>query len=348
MGNQNEVDTNGQNVAEQIRFIDLFAGLGGFRIALEAEGGKCVFSSEIEKNARYVYEANFFESPSGDITEIDAASIPDHHVLCAGFPCQPFSVCGKQHGFNETRGTLFFEIERIIRAKRPAVIFLENVANLLKHDNSRTFAVILKTLENCGYTVFYEVLNASFYGIPTSRKRVYIVAFRVDMGVKEFAFPAPTYEPVKLADVLIPDCPPDRWEQQTRLPVNILKIISPSAACSLKPIAVGHIGMCHPARQGYRVYSDQGHAITFCAHGGGLGAKTGLYYDNGRVRRLAPRECLRVMGFPDSFMIPATITADQTRSLTGNTVVPPLIRRIYVRILAALSEAGFDASTTVI
>ena len=158
-------------------FIDLFAGIGGIRIAFESVGGKCVFSSEWDKYAQKTYQANFGEIPAGDITKINEKDIPTFDILCAGFPCQPFSIAGKRKGFEDTRGTLFFDIARIIKYHKPKVVFLENVKNLLNHNNGNTFKVIKETLEELGYNVFYKVLKASDYGLPQNRPRLYIVCF---------------------------------------------------------------------------------------------------------------------------------------------------------------------------
>ncbi len=158
------------------RFIDLFAGIGGIRLGFESVGGKCVFSSEIDEDACKTYEANFGEYPSGDITKINANSIPDFDILLAGFPCQAFSIIGKKEGFaNETCGTLFFEIERILKEKRPPAFMLENVKNLVSHDNGNTFKVIMSHLEALGYHVYAKVLNALDYGVPQKRERIFIV-----------------------------------------------------------------------------------------------------------------------------------------------------------------------------
>ena len=163
------------------KFVDLFSGIGGFRIALEDNGGECVFSSEIDKYAKQTYYNNFGDFPSGDITKIAADDIPDHDVLCAGFPCQPFSLAGKREGFKDTRGTLFFEIERIVNEKRPKVLFLENVAGIVSHDGGRTLRVIEENLVALGYFFDWRLINSKDYGIPQNRNRWYLVAFNGDV-----------------------------------------------------------------------------------------------------------------------------------------------------------------------
>src|SRR3989338_1953992 len=197
-------------MVNKLRFIDLFAGIGGFRIALERQGAECVFSSEWDKYAQITYNENFGEIPAGDITKINEVDIPKHDVLCAGFPCQAFSVSGKRRGFEDTRGTLFFDIARIAKFHKPKVLFLENVKNFAKHDNGKTLETVVKVLDDLGYYVFYEVLNASQYGAPTYRERIYFVCFRKDLdftsktlsGKPNFNFPQPSMEKIYLKDVL--------------------------------------------------------------------------------------------------------------------------------------------------
>jgi DNA (cytosine-5)-methyltransferase 1 len=327
--------------ARSFRFGDLFCGLGGIRLAAEQAGGTCVFSSEIDKYARLVYHENFHEWPSGDITQIDAENVPDHDVLCGGFPCQSVSIAGNQKGFeDEKRGRLFFEIVRIVRVKKPAAILLENVPNLLMHDGGRTFSTIKRMLEDAGYVVFHQILNASLFGSPTARKRVYIVCFRQDMGVNEFTFPQPTYESVHLADMLQPDGETEKYvvrnhpfyPDQAGLDAAIA-----DGRRALRTLPVGRVDEKLPVKQGYRVFSPEGHAVTFLHRGGGVGAQTGLYLVNGRVRKLAAREMARCMGFPDSFVIPESISYERARQGFGNSVVVPVVQKICERIAQLLS-----------
>ena len=170
-------------------FIDLFAGLGGFRISLESLGAKCVYSNEWDKPAQEVYADNFGDIPEGDITKVDETTIPDHDILCAGFPCQAFSISGKQRGFEDSRGTLFFDVARIVKAKQPKIVFMENVKNFASHDNGRTLQVVKATMEELGYTFFQRVLSAVDYGVPQKRERIYMVCFRNDLGITTFTFP---------------------------------------------------------------------------------------------------------------------------------------------------------------
>jgi DNA (cytosine-5)-methyltransferase 1 len=321
---------NLQLFPNNFKFIDLFAGIGGFRLALESFGGKCVYSSEWDKNAQDTYETNFGERPDGDITKVDEKAIPAHNVICAGFPCQTFSISGKQKGFEDARGTLFFDIARIAKHHQPEILFLENVKNFEKHDNGKTLEVVKKTLNEIGYNVFCKVLNASHYGAPTSRERIYFACFRKDMGIENFNFPPPTNERVKLRDYLDSDCQTDEFViERDDAKFNGKKVVENMfGEYPLRPV---RIGTFNSGGQGERIYSDLGHAVTFSAYGGGVGSKTGAYLINGRVRKLSPRECARVMGFPEDFQIPTN--KQQAYQQFGNSVVVPVLKRIFEQIL---------------
>ena len=167
----------------------MFAGLGGFRLALESLGAICVYSNEWDKAAQKVYKANFGDIPEGDITKVDEKSIPDHDILCAGFPCQAFSISGLKRGFEDSRGTLFFDVARIVKEKKPQIVFLENVKNFATHDNGRTLEVVKTTMEELGYNFYQKVLNSVDYGVPQKRERIYIICIRKDLPQKQFTFP---------------------------------------------------------------------------------------------------------------------------------------------------------------
>ncbi|MBU5455294.1 DNA (cytosine-5-)-methyltransferase [Caproiciproducens sp. MSJ-32] len=309
---------------DSVTFIDLFAGIGGFRIALEHFGGKCIFSSEIDKYACMTYRANFGDMPHGDITKIDAKDIPSHDILCGGFPCQPFSISGLQRGFEDSRGTLFFEIARIAAYHKPKVLFLENVANLEKHSDGATISRMISILEEIGYNVFYSTLNASEYGVPQSRKRVYIIGFRKDLEVTKFEFPKPSYKDVALEDILLPD---EETKDYLIIRDDIVMKDIVVEKRQLKPIRIGTI---NKGGQGDRIYSPKGHAITLSAEGGGAGAKTGAYLVNGKVRKLAPKECRAVQGFPEKFIIP--VSDSQAWKQFGNSVAVPVLKEIVNKI----------------
>lgn len=309
---------------KEITFIDLFAGIGGFRIALESFGGKCIFSSEIDNYACTTYKANFGDMPAGDIIKIDAKDIPKHDILCGGFPCQAFSISGNQMGFEDSRGTLFFEIARIATYQKPKVLFLENVANLEKHLEGKTIERMVRIMEEIGYKVFHTTLNASKYGVPQARKRLYFVAFRVDLGVTEFNFPSPTNTDIALEDILLPD---KETEDYLIIRDDIVMKDIVIEQRQLKPIRIGTI---NKGGQGDRIYSPKGHAITLSAYGGGSGAKTGAYLVNGRIRKLAPKECRAVQGFPENFIIP--VSDSQAWKQFGNSVSVPVLKAIVNKI----------------
>lgn len=311
-----------------LKFIDLFAGIGGFRIALESFGEKCVFTSEWDKQCQITYKTNFNDTPYGDITKIKEKDIPNHDVLCAGFPCQAFSISGKQRGFEDARGTLFFDVARIAKHHQPKVLFLENVKNFAKHDNGRTLNVVLEVLESIGYTPFYKVLNASNFGQPTARERIYIVAFRNDLNVKEFKFPEKQNKMSILNDLLEKDVEDKYFINRTDIRIKDIQVDKNLLGdYPQKPIRVGTI---NKGGQGERIYSAYGHSITLSAYGGGVASKTGGYLIDGRVRKLTPRECARIMGFPDSFKIP--VSDSQAYKQFGNSVVIPVLKEVYKEI----------------
>jgi len=253
----------------ELTAVDLFAGLGGFRIAGQ-DYCDFVWSCDIDPDAQTTYQTNFSDTPQGDITRIQAADIPAHDVLCSGFPCPSFSLSGKREGFHDPRGRLFFEVVRIAEYHQPAVLFLENVKNLVFHDGGKTMAVIVNTLEQAGYRVFCKVLNASHFGAPTSRERVYFVCVRKDIGITNFEFPLPRRDDVILADVLDSDVG-DRYDIERD--DIVVEFTPPPHERYSRPIQIGKIGN---GGQGYRIYSPQGHAVTFAAQTGGAAGKTGL------------------------------------------------------------------------
>ncbi len=302
-------------------FIDLFAGIGGFRIALEHKGMKCVFSSEIDRHASKVYKRNFGETPEGDICEISEREIPPHDILCAGFPCQSFSISGKQKGMRDNRGLLFYEIVRIAQYHRPYVLLLENVKNILTVDNGTAIQTIENKLREIGYKVHYSTLNAAHFGIPQARERVYFACLRDDVESPEeldYKEPRPSQKRTYLRDVL-------EETVSERLYINRNDIVIEPAGNEdpTKPIRVGYV---NKAGQGERIYSIDGQAITLSANGGGVGARTGLYLVDNRVRRLSLTECKRLMQFPEDFIVSPGI---QGYKQLGNAVIPSLIEKVY-------------------
>lgn len=327
--------TTDKNSLQKYNFIDLFAGIGGFHLALESMGAECVFASEWDKYAAETYEKNFHLKPFGDITQIDEKNIPNHDILCGGFPCQAFSISGKQKGFEDTRGTLFFDIARIVNYHKPKVLFLENVKNLSKHDDGKTLKTIIKTLEELEYSVFTKVLNSSNFDLPQNRERVYIIAFHNTLNSKTFKFPVPPNNPICLENIL--ENEPKNAKVIERNDIEIYKNYSVSNSLFSeiellnKPIQIGKV---NKGGQGERIYHTLGHAITLSAYGGGVGSKTGLYLVNGKIRKLSPRECARVQGFPDNFVLNSSDI--QTYKQFGNSVSVNVLQHILIEISKVL------------
>jgi len=325
-----KIPENQQNL-QGYKFIDLFAGIGGFHYALKSFGAECVFASEIDKKAQNTYHTNHKLFPFGDITQINEKDIPKHDILCAGFPCQAFSISGKQKGFEDTRGTLFFDIARIVNFHKPKILFLENVKNFVKHDNGKTLKTVIDTLTNLDYTVQYNVLNTSRFGLPQNRERVYIIAFHNNYLIKTIPFPAPNLSS-KLEDIL-EENPLDgkvieREDISFYKDYNPIQNIFGNVDTPNKPIQIGKV---NKGGQGERIYHPFGHAITLSAHGGGVGSKTGLYKINNKIRKLSPRECARIQGFPEHFIMHKSIAEAQKQF--GNSVSINVLQYITHEII---------------
>lgn len=317
-------------------FIDLFAGLGGFRLALESLGSECVFSSEWDLNAQDVYETNFGERPYGDITKIHESSVPDHDILCAGFPCQAFSISGKKLGFEDSRGTLFFDVARIVKHKRPKVVFLENVKNFASHDGGNTLKVVRNTLEELGYTFSAKVLNAADYGVPQARERIYIVAIRNDALASPFSFPQKQKLSTFVEDILLEN---EEAVQHLYVDRSDLQIANTTQVFnSNRPI---RLGIVNKGGQGERIYSPKGVAVTLSAYGGGAFAKTGGYLINGKSRKLHPRECARLMGFPEDYAL--SPNSNQSYRQFGNSVVVNVLQLVANQIGLALKNGDLPS-----
>ncbi len=289
-------------------FIDLFAGIGGIRLGFEAVGGKCIFSSEWDRYAQDTYEANFGERPHGDITKIKPEIIPNHDILLGGFPCQAFSLCGDQKGFSDTRGTLFFNIEEILRVKKPYAFMLENVKNLKSHDKGKTFKTIIKHLENLDYSVHHTVLNSLDFGVPQKRERTIIVGFKENIS---FTFPKPLGIKPDLTKVLERDVDIDKkYFASDEIKAKRLRDVKP------KKYPIPSIW-----------HENKGGNISVLEHSCALraGASYNYLLVNG-VRRPTSRELLRLQGFPDSFKIVVPYT--QLRKQAGNSVTVPVIQAV--------------------
>ena len=314
-----------EKTLENMTFIDLFAGLGGFRLSLESLGAKCVYSNEWNEHAQKVYAENFGDIPEGDITQVDENTIPDHDILCAGFPCQAFSISGKQRGFNDSRGTLFFDVARIIKAKKPKIVFMENVKNFATHDGGKTLGVVKATMEELGYQFNQKVLNAVDYGVPQKRERIYMICFRNDLNVSDFSYPKPFELEKHVEDFLLRDenIVQNLYVERPDIYYNDVE----DNKYSNKSIRLGTV---NKGGQGERIYSTKGIAITLSAYGGGVFSKTGGYMINGRPRKLHPRECARIMGYPDTYKI--SRSANQAYQQFGNSVVIDVLQLISIEI----------------
>lgn len=325
----------------KFKFIDLFAGIGGFRIALQNLGGKCVFTSEWDKEAKRTYKTNFGETPFGDITKEEIKSyIPNNFdVLCAGFPCQAFSIAGKRGGFEDTRGTLFFDVAEIIKRKKPKAIFLENVKGLRSHDKGKTLATILNVLRNdLGYYIPEpQIINAKDFGVPQNRERIYIVGFHESTGIKEFEYPKPINESITFSQV------------KEKTPVETRYYLSTQYLKTLQNHKARHESKGNGF--GFEIISDNGIANAIVV--GGMGRERNLVIDNritdftpqtkikgevnrDGIRKMTPREWARLQGFPDSFIIPVADASAYKQF--GNSVAVPAIQATASKIIEKLND----------
>jgi DNA (cytosine-5)-methyltransferase 1 len=322
-------------------FIDLFAGIGGFRLAFQRAGGRCVFSSEWDPHAQKTYFANFGEVPFGDITKIanekrESREIPKHDILAGGFPCQAFSIAGFKGGFSDTRGTLFFNLARVIEERSPKAFFLENVKGLVGHDSGRTFKTIVQTLENdLGYHVHTRTINAKNFGVPQNRERIFIVGFKSRAASDRFSFPRPSSRATTIADIKEQNVVSTRYYLSDRYLETLIR---------------------HKQRHaskgngfGFEIKEDSDIANAIVV--GGMGRERNLLVDKRLrdftpktnihgpvnrqgIRKMTPREWARLQGFPDSFVIP--VTDAQAYKQFGNSVSVPAIEATIKRIVKAL------------
>jgi len=333
--NLEHIDVSNNVKKDPWKGIDLFAGIGGIRLGMQNAFGsdlKIVYSNEKKPKAIEVYKENFGDDPTGDITKIDPEQLPDFDILFGGFPCQPFSAAGKKKGFDDTRGTLFFHVANVLKAKKPDAFLLENVKHLVRHDKGKTFDVIKTTLEDLGYHVHHDVINAKDHGIPQWRERTYIVGFKDDL---DFSFPEPTGEETSLADVLDKDIPKsfDMSERYYR---------------SLQQRELRHKEKGNGFRYKFKTIDDVAETLT----AGGASHETNLLADgvrrcsidvkencleNGtsistvdhgtyKIRQLTPTEWKKLQGFPESFKFPVANTWQY--KLLGNSVAIPVIEKI--------------------
>ena len=325
----------------KFKFIDLFAGIGGFRLAMQNLGGKCVFTSEWDKDAKRTYKANFGERPFGDITkEKTKAFIPDDFdLLCAGFPCQAFSIAGKRGGFEDTRGTLFFDVAEIIKRKQPKAIFLENVKGLRNHNGGKTLATILNVLRNdLGYFVPEpQIINAKDFGVPQNRERIYIVGFHPSTNVTEFNYPKPLNKKITFGDIKEKKVPATKYFLSTQY---VQTLVSHKARHEGKGNGFG-----------YAIIPDN--EIANAVVCGGMGRERNLVLDHRitdftptthikgtvnreGIRKMTPREWARLQGFPDEFLIPVADASAYKQF--GNSVAVPAIQATANEILKLIKK----------
>ena len=315
----------------------LFAGIGGIDLGFKQSGFDIIWANEYDTAACKTYRHNFDGSNlvEGDIRDISADNIPDFDVLTAGFPCQPFSIAGRQKGFNDKRGNLFFEIARIIDAKRPKVVFLENVANLMEHDDGKTFLVIFSSLAQFGYTVYYKVMASNEYGnLPQIRKRIYITAVHESIQ-QSYKHPEPVELTLKSTDII------HRNERQNEIYYYNSKVLYPYFESEMKD----KNAIYRPTDTEVRWTKNQ-MCPTLTANMGTYPDRVPVVWDDYGIRKLTLRECLDFQGFPKEFYFPNTITIDDAYKQIGNSVSVPVIYRIAIQIKKQI-EVGMSNSVTI-
>lgn len=310
-----------------MKFIDLFAGMGGFRLAFEKQGCKCVFSSEIDSHAIQTYQSNFNDIPSGDITKIEAKCIPDFDILCAGFPCQPFSLAGKRKGFDDARGTLFFDIARILSEKKPVAAILENVKGITNHNSGKTIKTILDVLDQIGYSYKYAVLNSLDFGVPQSRERWYCICIRKDFKVsaQNFSFPIKKDKKVLFTEILEKQVS-EKYRISERCKKNIQKFLKE------KKIQITEDLLAYDIRPSRCQFKSNGVAPTLTAKMGTGGNNIPVLVKD--MRFLTERECLSIMGYPNSYKIK---TGSYIYKQIGNSVCVPVIDLLAENLVALLN-----------
>ena len=315
-----------------IRYADLFCGIGAFHQAFNKHGEfSCVLASDINEGARRIYEANHGIRPLGDIRKVDESSLPDLDLICAGIPCQSFSIAGRKQGFGDSNGNLFWELLRIVKAKKPHMVVVENVKNLETHDKGETFRTIRESFEGLGYRFFSKVLNSSHYGSPQSRQRIFMIA--VLSG--DFSFPDRLNNSVRVSSIL--------EDGRSALGLDDYELVKKDTAPKpFRPRILFNIvskDTGKGGRQGERIYDPECCGITVCASSGGPGAKTGLYKVGEVVRRLSSRECLSMFGFPKDFDF-VGLPEEQRIFYLGNSIVVNVVEALVPSILDNFSSRG--------
>ena len=313
----------------RLRSIDLFAGVGGIRLGFEQAGFETVFANDFEPKCAFTYDLNFGENALtvADITEVDEKNIPDCDFVVGGFPCQAFSIAGYRKGFDDEqgRGNLFMDVARIIKEKKPSGFLLENVKNLRGHDGGNTFKVIIKTLEDLGYYIKYQVLNSMDYGnVPQNRERIYIVGFKNKEHAEKFTFPEPIKRTVNIIDVLEKNVP-EKYYYEGKPLYDRLKN------------DVNEIGQVYQWRRQYVRKNMSGVCPTLTANMGTGGHNVPIIYDGIGIRKLTPRECFSIQGFPKTYKLPTNVADSVLYKQAGNSVSVPVIARIAKNIIEAVS-----------
>ena len=315
-------------MSKKYKFIDLFAGIGGIRIAFEINNTECVFSSEWDKYCQKTYFENFGDMPYGDITKVDAKNIPYHDILTGGFPCQPFSTIGKRQGFDhDTQGTLFFDIERIIKEKKPAAFLLENVKGLKNHDNGKTYDIIKRTLKNkLGYWVDDKVLNSVKFGVPQQRKRIYFVGFRKDLSDnKNFNF---------------------TWPSESNAEVGIGQFVenNPKGYKISKHLQESYLFKKNDGRPQVIDQTSDFAVKTLVATYHKIQRLTGTFVKDGEtgLRLLSESECKAIMGFPKKYKFPVSRT--QMYKQMGNSVAIPVVQSIAESMIKTLKKVNHEST----
>jgi DNA (cytosine-5)-methyltransferase 1 len=341
-----------------MKFIDLFAGVGGFRIALETLNNDCIFSSEINRSCQTVYKDNFGDKPFGDINQIDPLDIPDFDILTAGFPCQPFSLCGKKEGFNDqTRGTLFFNIAEIVKVKKPKIVFLENVKGIVTHDKGKTIQTIKDVLEGLGYNIYTKVLNTYDFGIPQNRERWYCVAFKDNVN---FEFPVGNERGSSLDEIIDKDCD----IKELRLPDDELRRIEHHFENYLDTPRVKHCNAhCNPkskkGKYGIFSYLKPDNALRFHTGDRSKSQIQDDYYVSVKSvsptliatrapklwdlkRHMSVEECKKLQGFPEGYAF-SSVSIKTAKKQLGNAVTVKVIEKIAERIMQAQRDYDYTA-----
>jgi DNA (cytosine-5)-methyltransferase 1 len=316
----------------QIRYVDLFCGLGAFHESFKKHKEfSCVLACDINEKVREIYHANHGIKPLGDIKGIDPNSIPDFDVLCAGFPCQPFSIAGKQRGFGDKNGNLFHDILGIVDAKKPNMAILENVKNLKTHDNGKTYKVIERSFLDRGYKFFSKVMEATHYGSPQCRQRIFMVAIKGG----DFSFPG-RFEKQRVVSSVIDRSDSSSWDHGRYYLVE-----KKSKPRPFKPRILFDVHSKDTrkgGRQGERVYDIDACGVTICASSGGPGAKTGLYEVGDGIRRLSPKECLQMFGFSKDYDF-CGIGDEQKLFYLGNSIVVNVVDALVPEVIKNLSPS---------